>query len=163
MRYIKQFIFFSVLGYIFEKSIGIITQNNFDSGIFNGPYTPIYGFGILLIIYGSDYLFKHLHLKRYQETIIVFGFLFFCLTILEFLGGTLIEFIFGKIFWSYKKLNLNYGNYISIEISLLWSIGGILIYHFKDFLFKLVNKIPKFIYFIIFIIFIIDIIYTFAN
>lgn len=160
MRYIKQFIFFSVIGYIFERLVGIIMQNDFDSGILYGPYTPIYGFGILIIIYGSDYIFKHLHLKRYQENLVVFGLLFFTITILELLGGILIEKIFGTIFWSYESLKFNYGHYIAIEVSLLWSILGLIIYYFKDLLLNLVEKIPNIIYYLFIIAIPIDVIYT---
>lgn len=160
MRYIKQFIFFSVIGYIFERLVGIIMQNSFESGILYGPYTPIYGFGILIIIYGSDYIFKHLHLKRYQENLVVFGLLFFTITILELLGGILIEKIFGTIFWSYENLKLNNGHYIAIEVSLLWSILGLIIYYFKDFLLSLVEKIPNTIYYLFIIVIPIDVIYT---
>lgn len=135
-------------------------QNNFDSGILYGPYTPIYGFGILIIIYGSDYIFKHLHLKRYQENLVVFGLLFFTITILELVGGILIEKIFGTIFWSYENLKFNYGHYIAIEVSLLWSVGGLIIYYFKNYLLKFVEKVPNIIYYLFMIAITIDVIYT---
>lgn len=135
-------------------------QNNFDSGILYGPYTPIYGFGILIIIYGSDYIFKHLHLKRYQENLVVFGLLFFTITILELVSGILIEKIFGTIFWSYENLKFNYGHYIAIEVSLLWSVGGLIIYYFKNYLLKFVEKVPNIIYYLFMIAIPIDVIYT---
>ncbi len=163
MRYIKQFIFFSVIGYVFERLVGILMHNNFESGILYGPYTPIYGFGILIIIYGSDYIFKHLHLKRYQENFIVFGLLFFTITILELLGGILIEKIFGTVFWSYENLKFNYGHYIAIEVSLLWSILGIIIYYFKEILLAIIEKVPPIIYYLFIIIIPIDVIYTIAK
>lgn len=160
MLYLKQFLFFSILGYLFETMVGIITQNSFNSGILSGPYTPIYGFGIIIIIYGCDYLFKHFHLKRYQENIIVFGILFFTISILELIGGITIEKLFNKVFWSYESLPLNYGNYISIEVSLIWSFLGIIIYHFKNILVKIINKIPNIIFYILLVIFTIDVLYT---
>lgn len=160
MLYIKQFFFFSIIGYLFETILSLITHNHFESGILYGPYTPIYGFGILIIIHFGDFLFKHIHLKRYQEIIIVFGLFFFTITILELLGGILIEKIFKQVFWSYKKLKFNYGHYIAIEISLIWSILGIIIYYAKNFFNKIINKIPNFIFYILEIFFITDIIYT---
>ncbi len=163
MRYIKEFMFFSISGFIFETLIGFITNNQFDSGILKGPYTPIYGIGILLIIYGSNYIFKHLHLKRYQETIIVMGLLFFTITILELIGGILIECIFDKVFWSYKSLKFNYGHYISLETSIIWTILGIIIYYLKDKLFKFIHKIPNIIVYIFLIVFSLDIIYTISK
>lgn len=163
MRYLKAFMFFSISGFIFETLIGLITNNSFNSGILKGPYTPIYGIGILIIIYGSDYVFKHLHLKKYQETIIVMGLLFFTITILELIGGILIELIFDKVFWSYKSLKFNYGHYISLETSCIWTILGIIVYYCKNFLFKLIDKIPNIICYIFLIIFITDIFYTLST
>lgn len=160
MYYLKTFIFFSVFGFIFEEVLCFLLNIDFNSGILHGPYTPIYGLGILIIIIISNYLFKHLHLKKYQETIITGGILFFTITILELLGGILIEKIFNKVYWSYEDMKLNYGNYISIEISLIWTILGIIIYYCKDFFYKIMSKIPNFIYYIMSIIFVFDIIIT---
>lgn len=140
-----------------------ILRMDFNSGILHGPYTPIYGFGILIIIYGSDFLFKHLHLKKYQEAIITCGLLFFVITILELLGGILIEKIFDKVYWSYEDMKLNYGNYIAIEVSAAWAILGIIIYFCKNFFFKIMNKIPNIIYYIVMICFVIDLVYTCIN
>lgn len=163
MKYIKQFLFFSVLGFILESIISLIMNNNYNSGILHGPYTPIYGIGVIIIIYGSNFIFKHLHLKRYQENFIVFGLLFFTISILELLGGIIIEKIFNKVFWSYKDLKFNYGNYISLEISFIWAFGGLIIYYLKKQLICISNKIPNIIYYILSFIFIIDLIYTFIN
>lgn len=163
MRYLKEFMFFSIIGFIFEKIIGLVMNSNFDSGILIGPYTPIYGIGILLIIYGSDFIFKHLHLKRYQETIIVMGLLFFTITILELLGGVLIESIFHKVFWNYDSLKFNYGHYISLETSSIWTILGIIIYSFKEKLLKIPDKIPNIVCYAFIVIFIIDILFTFIT
>lgn len=160
MYYLKAFIFFSIFGFIFEEFFCFILSINFNSGILYGPYTPIYGIGIVIIIIISDYLFKHLHLKKYQETIIIGGILFFIITILELLGGILVEKIFHKVYWSYENMKFNYGNYISIEISLIWSILGIIIYYFKNIFNKTMSKIPNIIYYIITAIFITDIIIT---
>lgn len=160
MKYLKVFIFFSVFGFLFEEIFCKILNVDFNSGILNGPYTPIYGIGILIIFYGIDYIRKIFTLKKYQELIIAGGLLFFVITILELIGGILIEAIFNKVFWSYKDLKLNYGNYIAIEISIGWTILGIILYQFKDFFIKIINKIPNFIYYLTTIIIIIDFIYT---
>lgn len=160
MYYLKTFIFFSIFGFVFEELFCFILNVDFNSGFLHGPYTPIYGLGIIIIFIISNYLFKHLHLKKYQETIITSGILFFIITILELLGGILIEKIFHKVYWSYENMKFNYGNYISIEISLIWSIMGIIIYYCKDLFNKLILKIPNIIYYIISIVFIFDIIFT---
>lgn len=163
MKYLKVFLFFSVLGYLFEEIFCMILNIDFNSGILNGPYTPIYGIGILIIFYGIDFIRTLFNLKKYQELIIAGSLLFFVITILELVGGILIEAIFNKVFWSYEGLKLNYGDYIAIEISIVWTILGIIIYLFKNFFIKIIDKIPNLIYYLTTIIIIIDIIYTLLN
>lgn len=163
MSYLKIFIFFSIIGYIFEEILCFVLKIDFNSGILYGPYTPIYGLGILIIIIISNYIFKKFNLKKYQETIITGGILFFTITILELLGGILIEKTFNKVYWSYENMKLHYGNYISIEVSFIWTILGIIIYYCKNFFYKIISKIPNIIYYIISILFIIDIVITYLK
>ena len=50
MYYINNFLFFSIFGHILESTVYLILNNNGYSGILYGPWTPVYGFGIILII-----------------------------------------------------------------------------------------------------------------
>ena len=164
MYYINCFFIYSIIGFIFENIVGIITNTSFDSGILYGPITPIYGFGVILILIISKYLFLNLHMPRWIETIISFFVLIFVLTVLEFLGGILIEKIFGVIFWDYSDFKFNIGKYISLEISFLWGILSIfIIYVIHPMLNKFIKKIPLLITIIAVIIFICDLSITIIN
>ena len=121
----------------------IMGANNPESGILYGPWTPIYGFSSVLIIIISEKLFKSLHLSRFKETIIVFFISVFLLMGIEYLGGYLIEVVFGFSFWDYSNFKFHIGKYTCFEMGLVWGILGILfIYVFKPFMDRFINKIP---------------------
>ena len=128
-----------------EMTIGIIVgSNNPESGILYGPWTPIYGFSSIIIILISERLFKNLHLPRWKETIIVFFITIFVLMGIEYLGGYLIDVVFGFSFWDYSNYKFNIGKYTCFEMGIVWGILGILyIYIFRPFLDKYINKIPR--------------------
>ena len=72
MYYLNCFLLYSVLGYILETLLALITKSNFNSGIMYGPWTPIYGIGTVTILLLSHYFFMNLHMPRWIETIVVF-------------------------------------------------------------------------------------------
>lgn len=164
MYLINCFFVFSIFGYLIETIVSKIFGFGFSSGILFGPWTPIYGLGCILIILISKKLFLNLHMKRIYETIIVFFVVAVALTILEWLGGVLIEEIFGITFWSYDNLPLHIGKYISVEMSILWgALSIIFIYLIKPKADIIINKIPKVITVIISLLFIVDVVYTICS
>ena len=162
MYLLNCFFIYSILGFIVESLITLIFKGNFSSGILFGPWTPVYGLGAVLIIIISTKLFKNLHMSRFLETIIVFFVVAITLSALEWLGGILIEMIFGTTFWDYSDQKFNIGKYISLEMTLLWGVMSVIfIYIIRPILDPLVKKIPKWLTIILSILFIIDIIMTF--
>lgn len=164
MYFLKTFLSYSILGYLFETLVSLFTKSNFKSGIMYGPWTPIYGLGVIIIMILSKYLFLNLHLNKLIETIIIFFVITIILTFLEWLGGTLIELLFHKVFWNYTNHMFNYGKYISLKISLVWGIGAIIfIYIINPLLNDYIKKIPNNLVMILFIIFVVDFIVTFIK
>ena len=143
MYYINTFILYAILGFILETVRSTVANNKFTSGILYGPWTPIYGFGIILIIILSNYLFSHLHLSKTVEIIIFFLVITLILTFLEWIGGILIEKIFHVVFWDYSKEMFSIGKYISLSKSLIWGLGSIFfLYLIKPFIDSVIKKIP---------------------
>lgn len=164
MFYINFFLFFSIFGYLFETICAYIFKSGFNSGILYGPWTPLYGFGVLMVMILSNKLFQNLHLNRILETIIVFVCVTIVLTILEWLGGVLIEKLFSITFWDYSNYRFHIGKYISLEMSLLWGVGSIiLIYLVIPYVSEFIKKIPFFITMILSSLFVIDLIVTIIN
>lgn len=164
MFYINIFLFFSIFGYLFETICAYIFKTGFSSGILYGPWTPVYGFGTLIVMILSNKLFQNLHLNRILETIIVFVCVTIVLTILEWLGGVLIEKLFSITFWDYSNYRFHIGKYISLEMSLLWGVGSIiLIYLVIPYVIEFIKKIPFYITMILSSLFVIDLIVTIIN
>lgn len=161
MYLLNCFFIYSILGFIAEGIFTLIVSGHFSSGILYGPWTPVYGFGAILTIVISRKIFKKMHQNKFIETLITFIILMIVLTIIEWLGGILIENLFHETLWNYKKYKYNIGKYISLEMSLIWGIISIfVIYFIKPIVDKLENKIHKFITIIITILFTIDLVTT---
>lgn len=164
MFYINFFLFFSIFGYLFETLCAYIFKSGFNSGILYGPWTPLYGFGVIIIMLLSNKIFESLHLNKVVETIVVFVVITIVLTVLEWLGGVLIEKLFHITFWDYSNYKYHIGKYISLEMSLLWGVGGIiLIYLVIPYVCEFIKKIPFFITVFLSSLFIIDVIVTTIN
>ena len=164
MYYLNTFLIYSILGFLLETIRSLFVNSKFTSGIMYGPWTPIYGLGIVLVILISNYLFSHLHLSRWVETLITFIIITLVLTLLEWIGGVLIEKIFHVVFWDYSKEALSIGKYISLSKSLIWGVGSIIfIYVLKPLLEGVIKRVPVPVTVILTLLMLSDLILTFVN
>lgn len=158
MYYINCFFIYSIFGYILETIVAFLTHTNFKSGILSLWWTPVYGIGAVTILFISNYLFKNLHMNRVYETIIVFFVVAITLSVIEVLGGVLIEKTFGITFWNYSNHIYPVGKYISLEMTIIWGLSSIVfIYVIHPVLNNLIKKIPNWITTLLIIIFIYDV------
>ena len=161
MYLLNCFFIYSILGFLLEGTYTLITSNHFSSGILYGPWTPVYGFGAILTIIISQKIFKKMHKSRFTETLVTFIILTIVLTLIEWLGGIIIEKLFHETLWNYKNFQFNIGKYISLEMALIWGLISIfIIYFIKPIIDKIEKKIPKSLTYTLLIFFIIDIITT---
>lgn len=161
MYYLNYFFIFSIFGHLLESVLFEIFDWNLESGFLYGYWTPVYGLGIVLIIFISNYLFKKLKLNKFLEVIIFTVIITLVLTFIEFIGGNLLEFIFKKTFWNYSNHKYNFGKYIALDMSLIWGVCSIVfLYLVKPWMDKIVKKIPKWITYTFIVLFIIDLIFT---
>lgn len=159
MYYINIFFIFALLGHIIEN----IVYTKVDSGILYGWWTPIYGIGVIAIILINKYIDKF-KLKAYFKIPLLFICSAIVLAIIETIGGYYIEFVFGRIFWSYPNHFIPIGKYTSVQMMLLWGTSSLLlIYLILPIINKFINKIPKTISTIFIYLFISDIIYTYSK
>jgi len=156
MYYINYFFILSIFGHILESFV----YKNKSSGILFGWWTPIYGIGTLIILLIHKYIDK-LKLNKFIKPIVLFFSCAIILSIIEAIGGYLIEFLFHTTFWDYTKYRFNIGKYAALEMSLIWGLSSILlIYFIKPFIDKIIGKIPKYLTYILIILFILDIFLT---
>lgn len=156
MHYLNCFFTYSILGYLLETIIAKLLNNNFKSGILTGPWTPIYGIGVIIIILISKFIFKKIK-NKYLRVLLIFILVTIILTILEGIGGLLLEETFNITYWNYSNHKFNIGKYISLSISLVWGIGSLIfVYFIYPKLNKYINKIPRWSTNILTLLFIID-------
>lgn len=164
MYYVNAFFIYSIIGFIFEVVVSLLKKVKIGSGILYGPWTPIYGIGAVLVIIIYKFLTKYLHFNKIIEVIIFLITITIILTILEYLGGVIIEKIFKVTFWNYSKFKYHIGKYIALEISLVWAVGAlIIVYIINPLVDKLIPIIPSYITIILSGLMIVDYILLFIK
>lgn len=127
-----------------ESTLFKITGSVKDSGIFYGPMTAVYGVGIIAILLLNKYFFKKLKCHKLLKYLIEFLTLTLILTLIEFLGGNILNYLFDIDMWNYTKKPYNFGKYICLELALTWGVMGVLFIHiFKPFTDKILSKITN--------------------
>ena len=158
MYFFKFFFITSILGFFIESFL----WHGHESGILYGPWTPIYGIGSVIILIISSKIFKKRNINSFFKFALLFVFCFILLSLIELIGGILIEKIFDVVFWDYTKYKFNIGKYICLEISFLWGIVSCLFVFIKPFIDRIIKCIPNLVLYIFFILFFIDIVCTFV-
>ena len=152
MYFFKFFFITSILGFFIES----ILWHGHESGILYGPWTPIYGIGSVIIVILSNKIFRKRNINGFLKFVFLFIFCFLFLSFIELIGGILVEKIFGCVFWDYSDYKFNIGNYICLEISLIWGFVSCLFVFIKPFIDKVIKFIPNFVFYIFFVLFFID-------
>lgn len=150
--------FYSLIGFIMESVVYKIGRYNRHSGIFYGPYTFVYGFGVLSSILIYEYLEKRIKNKSKILKVFLYFIIFtIILTLIEYLGGNLLKFIFHIDMWDYSNKFLNFGKYICFQNAIIWGIlGTINIYYIYPKIKKYLKNLPSFYTIIVLLIFSVD-------
>lgn len=161
MYYMNVFFLSSFLGYLIETVMKTFFFPSMNNGILYGPWIPVYGFGCVSIVLLEKFIFEKINGHYFFKVSFLFVSVVILLTVLEWIGGNLIEICFHEVFWDYSGLKFNIGNYIALEMSLVWGVVSILFIYFikpiEDFIIK---KIPVWLTISVSILFIIDLVYT---
>ena len=159
MKYINIFFILSIIGHFIENFF----YHHKDSGILYGYWTPLYGLGILIIIF-INYKLKKIKLNKSIQPIYLFFICASTISLLELISGYIIEILFNKVFWDYSNMPLNIGKYTAISMSFIWGITSIIFIYILEPIINLISKkIPKYITYKLSILFLIDIIFTIIN
>ncbi len=161
MYYLNSFLIYSFLGFVMESTVYKINKVFRYSGIFYGPMTTVYGFGILAILLMDKYLFSKLKISKFLKIIFIYLTLAIVLTFIEYLGGNILHNLFNVDMWNYVHKKYHIGKYICLELSFVWGLFGVLfLYIIKPFMDKIINVIPRKATLFFFFIFLIDTFFT---
>ena len=160
MYYINIFFLYSIVGYMLESLFFLLINSKKNSGFLYGWWTPVYGIGTIVSILLFNYVNKRIN-NKYIKIIILFVLYFIVFSILEYVGGVILEKIYHYEFWDYSDKPLNIGKYVCVMYSLLWSVMAfIYLYFLKSISDKFIKYIPKFVTYILILLYFVDNIFS---
>ena len=110
------FIIYAFIGWCTEVSYAALDTGKFvNRGFLNGPYCPIYGCGVVIVV-------AILTPLRESLLILFIGSLVLT-TALEFVTGYILEKVFHNKWWDYSDKPFNVKGYICLKFLILWGLA----------------------------------------
>ena len=157
--YFLLFLIYAFIGWIIDIcDILYTTKKLVNRGFLIGPICPIYGFGVLLMIY---------LLKGYTASPLALFVLATTLFMtLEYLTSYIMEKLFNARWWDYSDRKFNLNGRICLETTIPFGLAGMLVmYVVNPFFIKVLDKLPHNLVIILgvilLIIFVVDYIVSF--
>ena len=114
------FLIYSCIGWCLEVIYAAATTGQLvNRGFLNGPVCPIYGFGMIIVLFVLTPL-QHSILLLYIGGVIL-------PSTLELVGGWLLYKVYHTRWWDYSDFPFNIGGYICLEFCLLWGVGTLVV------------------------------------
>ena len=114
------FLIYSCIGWCLEVIYAAATTGQLvNRGFLNGPVCPIYGFGMIIVLFALTPL-QHSILLLYLGGVIL-------PSALELVGGWALYKLYHTRWWDYSDYPFNIGGYICLEFSLLWGVGTLIV------------------------------------
>ena len=114
------FLIYSCLGWCLEVIYAAVSTGQLvNRGFLNGPVCPIYGFGMIIVLFALTPL-QHSVLLLYLGGVIL-------PSALELVGGWALYKLYHTRWWDYSDYPFNIGGYICLEFSLLWGVGTLIV------------------------------------
>ena len=118
MLYLTLWIFFvyAFLGWCTEVGYAALRTGRFvNRGFLNGPVCPIYGFGMVIVLFTLEPLAENILLLFLGSVVLT--------SALEWITGLVLEKLFHQRWWDYSDEPFNVGGYICLRFSLMWGGG----------------------------------------
>ena len=130
------FLIYSCIGWCLEVIYAAATTGQLvNRGFLNGPVCPIYGFGMIIVLFALTPL-QHSILLLYIGGVIL-------PSALELVGGWALYKLYHTRWWDYSDFPFNIGGYICLEFCLLWGVGTLVVMRIvHPVVADLVNLIP---------------------
>ncbi len=114
------FLIYSCIGWCLEVIYAAATTGKLvNRGFLNGPVCPIYGFGMILVLFLLTPLQGSILLLYIGGVILP--------SALELVGGWLLYKVYHTRWWDYSDFPFNIGGYICLEFCLLWGVGTLVV------------------------------------
>lgn len=116
LYYLLAFFFlYGVLGWCVEVAYAAVKQGRFvNRGFLNGPICPIYGVGVVSVIYCLGEVKGNVAALYAASVVLV--------TVIEGITGFVMDRLFHHKWWDYSGQPLNIGGYVCLVFSLIWGV-----------------------------------------
>ena len=137
------FLIYSCTGWCLEVIFAAATTGQLvNRGFLNGPVCPIYGFGMIIVLFTLTPLQDSVLLLYIGGVILP--------SALELVGGWALYKLYHTRWWDYSDFPFNIGGYICLEFSLLWGVGTLVVMRIvHPVVAGLVDMIPPFVGFVV--------------
>ena len=107
VNYVWFFFIYAFLGWATEVVFAACARGVFENrGFLNGPVCPIYGFGVVIVVFLLEPLKENFWILFVGSVVLT--------SILELITGFLMEKIFHHRWWDYSRMPLNIGGYVCV-------------------------------------------------
>ena len=140
-RTVYWFFVYGLLGWCAEVIFAAVKEHRLvNRGFLCGPICPIYGFGMVALLYAARALGAPGLPLSVPVVFVVGGVL---TTLLELIGGWGLYRLFRIRWWDYTGIPCNLGGYICPQFSLLWGLGSVvMVKGLHPLLARLGDRIP---------------------
>ncbi len=110
------FIIYAFIGWCAEVAYAALNTGKFvNRGFLNGPYCPIYGCGVVIVVGALTPLKENLF--------ILFTGSFLLTSVLEYITGLILEQMFHNRWWDYTDKPFNIKGYVCLKFSVYWGLA----------------------------------------
>lgn len=115
-RFLWIFFIYAFLGWCTEVSYAALVTGKFvNRGFLNGPWCPVYGFGVVIVLGCLTPLADNLPVLFAGSVVLT--------SILEWLTGFVLEKLFHQRWWDYSDQPFNLSGYICLRFSIAWGFA----------------------------------------
>lgn len=114
------FFIYAFLGWCLEVVYAALKEGKFiNRGFLNGPFCPIYGFGVIAVV-------NFLKPVQHNFILLFIGSVVIASSI-ELIAGYVLEKIFHQKWWDYSEVPFNVGGYICPLFSFMWGVACLVV------------------------------------
>ena len=131
------FFVYGVLGWCVEVAFAAVKEGRFvNRGFLNGPICPIYGVGVVSVIFSLQGFSESLLILYLASAVLV--------TFIEWLTGYVMDRIFHQKWWDYSGQRFQFEGHICLKYSVIWGLSALLaIFVLNPIFLTLVDLIPR--------------------
>ncbi|MEA3423811.1 MAG: putative ABC transporter permease [Bacillota bacterium] len=127
------FMVYSIIGWCWETSFVSISQRKLiNRGFLYGPYIPIYGFGVVVIVSSMNFLADFIDFNSVWTISIAIIYISIIASVWEYIVSYSLELLFNTHWWDYSYKRFNLHGRIAIDYSIGWGIGGYILWMYAN-------------------------------